>query len=121
MCIANTPTGPIQNVPPAPIDVRQAIKAAYRALRKRGYFCRSCFWCCSSCAVAAIPEGRGDKFVFYHRQDAGDIDECGGCYLGWAGDGAEIAAAMRQAGLAVEWDGDQHARIWVCSPERAGK
>ncbi len=35
------------------------------------------------------------------------------CYLAWGGDGEEIAAALRRAGLAVEWDGTPHQRMWV--------
>ena len=98
---------------PAPADAREAIKAAYKDLRKRGYFCRSNFWCCQTCALAAIPEGRGDRYVFYPRQDTPDLVTAGGCYLAWGGDGEEIAAALRRAGLAVEWDGTPHQRMWV--------
>jgi hypothetical protein len=101
------------NPRPAATDLRAAIKAAYKDLRAKGYFCRSNFWCCSTCALAAIPEGRGDKFVFYHRQDDRDIDKSGSCMLAWAGDGDEIASAMERAGLKVEWNGSERTRILV--------
>lgn len=101
---------------PTPTDLRDAIKAAYKDLRRHGYFCRSNFWCCGTCACAAIPEDRGDKYVFYHRQDAQDIDRSGACYLGWAGDGRVIAEAMTSAGLTVEWDGSPRTRILVRLP-----
>ena len=51
--------------------------------------------------------------MFYHRQDTPDLASEGGCYLAWGGDGEEIAAALRRAGLAVEWDGTPHQRMWV--------
>lgn len=96
-----------------PLDLRDAIKAAYRELRRQGYFCRSNFWCCSTCACAAIPDGRAGKYVFYHRQDAQDIDRLGRCYLAWAGDGREIVAALTRAGLKAQWDGRAETRILV--------
>jgi hypothetical protein len=96
-----------------PTDTREAIKAAFGELRRRGYFCRSNFWCCQTCALAAVPEGRGEQYVFYHRQDARDLDREGACYLSWGGDGSEIAEALRGAGLAVEWDGTDAQRMWV--------
>lgn len=99
---------------PAPLtDPRDLIKAAYRQLRQRGYYCRSNFWCCSTCALAAIPVGRGNKFVFYHAQDAADLRRERGCHLAWAGDGNEIATALRAAGLTVEWDGTPEHRIYI--------
>lgn len=98
---------------PTPADIRDAIKTAYKDLRRQGYFCRSNFWCCSTCACAAIPDERGSKYVFYHRQDAQDIDRLGRCYLAWAGDGTEIVAAMTRAGLKAQWDGRTETRILV--------
>lgn len=97
----------------SPIDLRDRIKAAYKALRAKGYFCRSSFMCCGTCGWAAIPDERKDKSLFYHRQDARDIDTDGGCYLAWSGDGREIVAALIDAGLKVTWDGNPATRIWV--------
>ena len=94
-------------------DVPEAMKAAYRELRRAGYYCRSRFTCCSTCAWAEVPEARADKVVFYHRQDASDLRRTGGCYLAWAGDGAFICAALRRAGLHVIWDGEASTRIFV--------
>lgn len=99
--------------PASPTDPRDSIKLAYRQLRQRGYYCRSNFWCCSTCALAAIPEGRGDKYVFYHAQDAADLHRERACHLAWGGDGHEIVAALRAAGLTVEWDGAPEHRIYV--------
>jgi len=101
--------------------VRDAIKTAFKALRRKGYFCRSNFTCCQSCGFAAVPEGRGDKVVFYHRQDVDDIEHEGGCFLAWAGNGHEIVAAMKATGLDVEWDGSEQKRIWVEAPKQTAE
>ncbi len=95
------------------IDTAEAIKTAYRELRRAGYFCRSAFTCCSTCAWAEVPGGRAAKVVFYHRQDAADLRREGGCYLAWSGDGEFICAALRRAGLHVTWDGEASTRIFV--------
>lgn len=94
-------------------STRQAISQAFMALRKQGYFARANFQCCGTCAVAAVPEEKGERFAFYHAQDARDLRESGECYIGWAGDGQLIASTLRAAGLKVEWDGNPNARMWV--------
>jgi len=102
------------------------ITKAFNTLRKKGWFARKNFWCCSSCGCANVPSKYKDKFVFYHNQDAaalkevwgkkqyGDISE-GGMYMthGKGGDGKEICDALVQVGLNVEWDETNDTRILV--------
>lgn len=89
------------------------IKKSFVALRRKGYFARMNFWCCQSCAWADVPEGKGDKAVFYHEQDNARIDQDRGVYLAWAGNGAEIKQILEEHGLFVDWDGNEHQRLFV--------
>lgn len=95
--------------------VKEGIKSAFKKLRKQGYFCRCTFKCCQSCGWASVPEGKGDKVVFFHRQDASSAkqDRNGGVFLAWSGDAAEICKAMLAEGLHVEHDGSEFRRIKV--------
>lgn len=101
--------------------VRAGITKAFRILRKRGYVALQNFMCCQSCARSEIanrfdkkgtPE-EDRKLVFYHQQDAVALRETGTVFLAWSGNGWEIAYALRDAGLQVEWDGDPEKRILV--------
>lgn len=102
---------------------KAALTSAFRALRKQGYVCRQNFLCCGGCASSALDDvftKRGvpvdsplRKAVYYHSQDAADLREEGWTYLGWAGDGAVIVAALEGAGLRVKWDGRPETRILV--------
>lgn len=108
------------------LATKDAIKAAYRVLRKQGFYCRSNFWCCQGCACSAISirsEERGEdpekqKYVFYHQQDNENLLEQGNCYMAWGGptDGEEIKKAFEKAGLRVEWDGTRSSRFKVSLP-----
>lgn len=109
-------------------EVKERIKGAFAALRKVGYLARMNFLCCGGCASYALHSRfteRGipqddprRKAVYYHHQDGAGLESARkpedlGVYLGWAGDGAEIVAALRAAGLEVEWDGTKEQRIWA--------
>lgn len=106
----------------------------FRKLNESGIVARERFWCCGSCASAAMPDevaleqAKGIQvrgFVFYHEQDADNLDEDGGCYLGFwsAGDddsgeaavqvGKEIVQALRADGFRVDWDGSYANRIYA--------
>lgn len=94
-------------------DIKKKLTVAFRNLRKAGYFARQNFWCCQSCACAAIPTQHEEKYIFYHRQDNDYLKEKGECYLAWGGDGEEIVQILRDAGVYVEWDGNSNTRILV--------
>lgn len=87
-----------------------AVQRAYHDLRGRGYACYADLLCCQTCALSVID---GDKYVFWHRQDADLAEESGTLGLAWCGDGDEIVRAMRAMGLDVEWGGDKGKRIVV--------
>lgn len=86
---------------------------AFKALRKAGYFARQNFWCCQSCGWAAVPEGKGDKVVFYHNQDNARKVDGESFHLAWSGDGGEIVRILEENGVKVEWDGSPDTRIKV--------
>lgn len=86
---------------------------AFRALRKAGYFARQNFWCCQTCGWGAVPEGKTEKVVFYHNQDAERKREGKPFHLAWAGDGAEICRILSEHGVTTEWNGSTDTRILV--------
>lgn len=102
-------------------DTRRRIGEAFKELRRAGYVCRSAFLCCGTCASYAIGQmpkfKKNKKAVYYHRQDDADFRRTNFVYLGWEGNGEEIVAAMRNAGLRAEWNGDASIRILVSGPE----
>ena len=58
------------------MDKKANLNQAFKDLRKLGYFARQNFWCCQSCAWAAVPVNV-KKVVFYHKQDADELKETG--------------------------------------------
>jgi hypothetical protein len=74
------------------------LNQAFKELRKLGYFARQNFWCCQSCAWAAVPMD-AKKVVFYHRQDTEELNKTGECYLAWSGDRDEIAEVLERNGV----------------------
>ena len=88
---------------------------AFKALRKAGYFARQNFLCCQTCGWAAVPEGKGDKVVFYHNQDNSRKKEGADFHLAWAGDGNEIVRILNENGVGAEWSGSDTERILVKS------
>jgi hypothetical protein len=98
---------------------KELLNDAFKKLRKQGYFARQNFWCCQTCACAAIPKAKENKYVFYHNQDNesiknGNIDK-GGMYLAWSGNGKQIVDIIRATGLNVTWNGKETTRICINS------
>lgn len=92
--------------------VTMKITAAFRELRREGYFCRQRWTCCVSCGIAAAQkEGATDQIVFYHEQSFDALKETGRCWLVWRGDGVLIVAVLEKHGLDCEWDGSDQTRI----------
>ncbi|MCP3782831.1 hypothetical protein NLX85_05565 [Micromonospora sp. A3M-1-15] len=102
------------------------LTAAFRALDATGIVARENFTCCQNCGVEEIgaEARRGLKprgYTFYHRQDAERGVEGSGVWLAYgafegastAEIGAEVAVALRAAGLTVNWDGEVGQRIHV--------
>lgn len=104
-------------------EIRDRVQGAYKVLRKKGYRCRSNFWCCQTCGWADISTDKDGKplvgedeelkAVFWHNQDTSSAKMGGQLYLAWGGDGEEIVAALEEQGLEVEWDGSERTRIKV--------
>ena len=90
------------------------ISRGFAQLRKDGYFARQNFWCCNSCAWAAMTEEQGQKAVFYHMQEARSFKETGNVYLAWSGDGEHIVNTFLKIGMNrrdIEWDGTPNRKI----------
>lgn len=99
------------------------LERAFAVLDGRGITAREHFACCRSCGVSEIQgEGRNDArgFVFFHLQGTENAAAGHGLMLYYGGFdestettvavGREVAEALGDAGLTVEWDG---------SPDRA--
>lgn len=88
-------------------DLSWKVNEAFRSLRKIGYFCKSNFYCCTTCGGAAIPSAENKKVVFWHQQDTETAKKLEKqrrtpyLYLSWAGDSVEICRHLRAAGLTV--------------------
>ncbi|WP_330176152.1 hypothetical protein OG875_23220 [Streptomyces sp. NBC_01498] len=108
----------------------ERITAVFAGLEARGVVARENFTCCRSCGLAEIGAERedGDEgavrgFVFFHAQCVEAVAAGGTlslCYGGFDGSekttaavGGEIAAALREAGLSVRWDGSPGSAIAV--------
>jgi hypothetical protein len=91
------------------------ITAAFKDLKKLGYFAEQDFMCCQSCGWAAVPDGQASRAVFYHAQDAEAFEQPNpqGIYLAWSGDADEICKVLEARGLDVERLEDSSERIWV--------
>lgn len=89
------------------------LNKAFRALRKAGYFARQNWACCQSCGWAEIPDGRGDKAVFYHAQDNDDKRAGKPFHMAWSGDGHEICRILNANGVKTSWNGSEGQRIMV--------
>ncbi len=105
-----------------PATDKERLTDAFKTLRRLGYFARQTWQCCQSCGWSAVPDGKGERAVFYHRQDAEDaFTNAGtlreGIYLAWAGNGYEIVGVLVAAGLRVQWNGSQATRIFVLPAE----
>lgn len=124
-----------------------ALGEAFKRMRKAGLLARQRFECCGSCAGYAMAEratelvdkGKRDRImgsVFYHRQDAADLDDRGFVYLaygpletakhGTVGKPTEevgkmVTRILAEVGLAFEWDGNPNTRILVHCREKAAE
>lgn len=98
-------------------ETRERIKRAFRALRGKGYFARIGWQCCTSCGVAALPEGT-ERYAFCHRQDDEGINSDAGAYVAWGGDPLEIIHALSSEGLETEHDGTPTMKIFASLPLR---
>jgi hypothetical protein len=94
-------------------QIRSRLDAAFEQLRADGYFARPDWQCCQSCGVHKIPDENADRYVFYHAQDADMMREYGECFLNWSGDTTHIKRRLKEAGLAVKWDGTRETRMKV--------
>ena len=92
---------------------KSMITAAFKDLRKLGYFARQNFWCCQTCGWASVPEDKADKVVFYHEQDNSQLRATGECHLAWAGNGNEIVSVLNKHGIQTDWDGSDNQRIRI--------
>jgi hypothetical protein len=93
--------------------MKQNLTNAFKELRKLGYFARQNFWCCQSCAGAAVPADKVKKVVFYHNQDNHDLRSTGECCLAWNGDAEEICKVLNKNGVKTTWDGESDHRIEI--------
>jgi len=122
--------------------VRTKLNALFKALRQAGVAAHQNYECCQGCGCARVASEIGvvGAYVFYHHQDAEDLEpprhhRAGdgwrpGVYLAYGIVSAvELPDAVEEAlrlkvgelirrlatvvGLAVEWDGTTAQRIWV--------
>lgn len=105
---------------------------AFAELEARGVVCRQDFSCCGTCGSGEIREemehvrasgslARG--YAYYHMQDTESAVEGHGLYLAYGAAeegelaavriGHEICDALRNQGLAPDWNGDLKLRIGV--------
>jgi len=97
------------------MTTKDQVNKAFALLRKAGYIAKQNFWCCQSCAWAALSDDV-TKVVFYHRQDndawkGKELKD--NLYLAWMGDGNEIVGIIQSVGLQVEWGGTEGTRIKI--------
>ena len=90
------------------------ISRGFAQLRKDGYLAKQSFWCCNSCAWAAMTYVQAEKAVFYHSQEASSLKKTGDVWLAWSGDGQHIIDTFLKLGmnpLDIEWDGSLDSKI----------
>lgn len=101
---------------------KERIGRAFRALKKYQYETQAGKWCCGTCATSDF---KTNRFVYYHKQDMDAFNDVGDIvkdkfYIGHGedGDGWEIAKALTDQGLVVQWDGTLKTRIAVLHNDR---
>ena len=100
---------------------REDLRKAFVQLRRNGFFARMNFWCCMSCACAAIPD-EATKYVYFHNQNNERLVSSGECYLGWGADssdadfdriGLEIIETLNAHGIDCMWTGNSGRKIMI--------
>lgn len=92
---------------------RENLTNAFAELRNVGYFAKENHTCCQTCGWAEVPDEKGDTAVFYHNQDADDLEESGVCHLAWSGDGELIKNILLKNDIVVNWDNASGKRIQI--------
>lgn len=115
----------------------ERLRQAFDVLEERGLLTRENYWCCQTCAFAAITDEIGEElddgsdvrgFVFFHSQDTDRAVEEGYLLLSYGGIGREpgregpapskeigeeIVELLRSAEFAPEWSGSPNDPIEV--------
>ena len=114
-------------------EIRHRVQAAFGELRKIGFIARSNFSCCMSCATYELSEiaekKQRNRVAYWHHQDETRFKKDGALCIRYfylpskeiEGDttsletqtGEQIAAALRKAGLNVDWNGNPDTIIEV--------
>jgi hypothetical protein len=107
------------------------VDAAFAALEKRGVIALQNFSCCGNCghgeALAEMKQEALERplhgYAFYHAQDTERAAAGDGLYIAFGDDttnaesqeavAGEIVTALRDAGLAPEWDASVNQRVFV--------
>jgi hypothetical protein len=131
------PTGPHADYP----IVSERLTEAFKILRSQGIIARKNYMCCQTCAGYAIATKVSDMpaekrvkvngTVFYHAQDASGFRQSGTVYLAFGcletekygtiglptvEVGKMVVEALKDVGLAYEWDGTEDTRIVAKMP-----
>lgn len=105
-------------------ETKKRISKAFRELRKQDIMARQNFWCCQTCGGYAMDtekkkrEGNGQEikgYTFYHAQDNTRLKETGQTYLTHSDieTAKIIVQELMKAGLLVEWNFEEHTRIFI--------
>lgn len=120
-------------------DTKLKIAKAFRSLRKKGVLARTNFSCCTTCgnfemdrdATALAEDGEPIiGYAFYHGQDNDNLNEGGGCHIGYdycgtpAKDletsdrrtieiGKLVFSALTAVGLKCDWNGNPSVKVAV--------
>jgi len=104
---------------------RKRLAAAFRELRKQGWWARMNHLCCQTCLTADTDDDK--PYIGFHAQDNERIPESGYTYLTHGPpvddtlpDGMRSRWAVKvieDHGLVVEWDGRMASRIKVMISE----
>lgn len=105
---------------------------AFEILDRGGIVARQNYWCCQTCAGAAITDEMDARkqggetvrgYIFYHLQDTEGAAKYGHLYLAFGSDpddpsstpqiGHEIVVHLEELGFRVAWNGDLAQRIVV--------
>ena len=108
-----------------PHEGRALLAAAFRQLRREGWWARMNHLCCQTCLTYDTDDDK--PYIGFHAQDNERIPESGYTYLTHGppvddiyADGVWSKRAVRvieSFGLTVEWDGTMASRIKVFLPE----